>query len=418
MRPVREELPNGLVVLVAEHHDVETVAVSVQSHAGSRFDPPGRDGLAQMTGALLRDGTAHRTKEQIAEAFDDVGADMGSGAGRYTGAVSARMLSHHLERLLPLIAEMLRVPVFPEQAFAIRRGEMLTAIDEHERDPRSVSSAALRRLLFPVGHPLAHRGYGTHESVSAITREEAAAFHAAHFGPERSSLVLVGDFDAGRALALARDLFGPWPGGPGEPPEMPVSPPLDGVRTEGREVPGTFQVELALGFPGVARGDPDFYALELVNHVLGEFGMGGRLGARVREERGLAYAIGSAFDASLGAGPFVVRAGVDPGHVKQAVDDILLEIRRMRDEGPAAAEVERSRRALVRGFPLRLETQAGIAGYLQHVELHGLELDYADRYEGLLEAVRADDLRRVAANRLSPDRYALALAGPGPFVLP
>jgi len=418
MKPVREVLPNGLAVLVAEHHDVETVAVSLQSHAGARFDPPGRDGLAHMTGALLRDGTAHHTKEQIAEAFDSVGADVASGSGRYTGAVSARLLARDLDALLPFVAEIAREPSFPGHAVEIRRGEMLTAIDENEQDPRRVAGDLFRKLVFPPGHPLAGRGYGTRESVSEITRDEIAGFHAARFAPGRSSLVLVGDADAGRMLAMARDLFGSWTSAAPAPEPMPPTPPLDASRAEAGEVPGTYQVELILGFPGIARSDPDYYALELVNEVLGEFGMGGRLGARVREEHGLAYSIGSTFDASLGAGAFMVHAGVDPSHVAQAVEDILAELARMRDEGPGRDEVERSRRALVRGFPLRLETQAGIAGYLQHIELHGLGLDYASRYAALLESVSDADLRRVAAARLTPGRHVLALAGPGPLSVP
>jgi zinc protease len=412
MKPVREVLPNGLVALVVEHHDVETVAVSVQAQAGSRFDPPERDGLAQMTAALLREGTVRHAKEEISESFDFLGADMGTGAGRYTAAVSARLLARDLEALFPMIAEMAREPVFPEHSIEIRRGETLTAIAESESDPRMMSSVALRRLLFPDRHPLGRRGFGTRESVSAIRREDLAAFHASHFGPERSSLVLVGDVETARALELIREQFGSWRPSNGPPPAMPPSPELEETRLDAKEIPGTFQVELSLGFPGIARSDPEFYAFELVNHVLGEFGMGGRLGARVREEHGFAYSIHSSFDAGLGAGPFAVRAGVDPEHVKSAVEDILGELRRMRDEGPRADEVERSRRALIRGFPLRLETQAGIAGYLQLVEMFGLGLDYSERYAGLLESVTASDLRRVAAKRLTPEKYALAVAGP------
>jgi zinc protease len=410
--PRRDVLPNGLVVITQEHRDVPTVVVSLEFRAGAHLDPAGLEGTAHMSAALFREGTARFSGEEIAEAFDFVGADLSAGAGRFTSAIGARMMSRDLGTLLPYIASMAREPAFPESQVEVRRGEMLTAVAEFEEDTRAMAQEGLRKALYGSAHAMARRTLGTRSSIAGIRRAGLEAFHGRHLGPGRATLVLVGDFAADEALRMVTDLFGDWKQPAGAPAGLPDVPSFEGTRRDILPIAGKSQVDMALGFPGIARSDRDYHAFDLVNHVLGRFGMGGRLGAKVREEHGLAYSVYSAFDAGLVPGPFVVRAGVDPSHVKAATEDILAVLREMRDDGPTEAEIARSRRALIRSLPLRLETQAGIGAYLQAAELHGLGLDYVNRYAGIVEAIPMSELKRVASERLTPDAHALVLAGP------
>jgi zinc protease len=150
----------------------------------------------------------------------------------------------------------------------------------------------------------------------------------------------------------------------------------------------------------------------MMNNVLGQFGLGGRLADNIRERQGMAYYAFSSFDPTVGEGPLVVRAGVDPANVQRTIDAIDAEIRELGEHGPTPAEVDESRGYLVGSIPRMLETNYSIAGFLQTSEQFGLGLDYDRRLPGLIESVTIDDVRAAAAEALHPERAAIAIAGP------
>jgi zinc protease len=177
---------------------------------------------------------------------------------------------------------------------------------------------------------------------------------------------------------------------------------------------GKSQTDIAYGFTAVRRLDPRYYAYWVMNNILGQFGLGGRLADNIRERQGMAYYAFSAFDASVGAGPLIVRAGVDPGNVDRALAAIDFEIARMGAEGPTPAELAETQQYLIGSIPRTLETNAGIASFLQTEEQFGLGLDFDQRLPHLLRAVTLEDVRAAAAEVLHPDRAAVAIAGPRP----
>jgi zinc protease len=177
-------------------------------------------------------------------------------------------------------------------------------------------------------------------------------------------------------------------------------------------MPGKVQTDIAYGFTTIRRLDPRYYSYWMMNNILGQFGLGGRLADNIRERQGMAYYAFSSFDPTVGDGPLVVRAGVDPKNVERAIEAIDTEVRQLGEHGPTPLEVEETRAYLIGSIPRLLETNYSIAGFLQSCEQFGLGLDYDRRLPALLESVTIDEIRLAAAEVLCPDRAAIAIAGP------
>jgi zinc protease len=172
------------------------------------------------------------------------------------------------------------------------------------------------------------------------------------------------------------------------------------------------QADIAYGFPAILRSDPAFYAYWLMNNILGEYSIGGRLGDSIRERQGMAYYVYSALDANIVPGPLLIRAGVNPANVERALASIDEEVTRMATEGPTDQELVESRQYLIGSLPRRLETNVGIANFLQMVEFFGLGMDFDVRLPGLLASVTRDDVHAAARALLDPQRAAVVVAGP------
>lgn len=416
--PVRRVLGNGLTVIHQHNPASAAVTISLSFPAGSALDPEERSGLASLVARGLTRGTSRRTKQEIGEVLDFRGAHLAGQAGRHTGGLVAKARCEDFEVVLELAIECARCSAFPEAEVAKLVGDRLTALREEDDDPSVLAGRLLRELIYSPGHPYARRHLGTAESVSAIAPEELRRFHGARFRPAQGLLVVVGGVEAEPALEAIERIAGEWPDQPlpggfrGAHAQIAEAPGLEAVRERRVTMPDKAQVEIALGHPGIRRDDPGYYRAALMNAVLGRFAMGGRLGRSVREEQGLAYYAYSVLDATLGPGPFVVRAGVAPAHVEVAVRSIVAEMERMRREPVGHEELEDARSATVRSLPLTLESNEGIAGVLLQIELHDLGADYLDRFPGLLQEVTPEGILEEAGRLLHPHAYGLAVAGP------
>jgi zinc protease len=285
-------------------------------------------------------------------------------------------------------------------------------VRQDEDNPAVCAVETLSELLYGPAHPYGRRAKGSVETLQRIDRPALAAFHAQHIRPSVLSLVVVGDVEAARAVECAGMEIQGWPGAP--PSAVMVPPPAAPPRRRMRAIamPGKVQTDVAYGFTTISRLDPRYYAYWMMNNVLGQFGLGGRLADNIRERQGMAYYAFSSFDPSVGEGPLVVRAGVDPRNVDRAIEGIDTEVRQLGECGPTAREVEETRAYLIGSIPRLLETNHSIAGFLQGCEQFGLGLDYDRRLPELLEAVTLDEVRSAAAEVLRPERAAVATAGP------
>lgn len=412
LAPLRTVLGNGAVVIAEQTATHPAVTLHVSVEAGSGHDPDDRLGVAHFVARVVDRGTRSRTAEQLAEAFDDRGVSLSVGVSRHLMTFSCTCLAEDVGDVLALVADVIRDPAFATAQIETRRSAILTSLKQDEDNPAIVSTEALMAALYPGGHPYGRRGKGTSASVQAATRDDLTAFHAAHFSPSGLRVVIVGDVVRERAVALAEQAFGDWTTAPAPALTPPVPPAIAARHLTTIEMPGKAQSDIAYGFTSITRSDARYFPLVLMNTVLGQYGLGGRLGDSIRERQGMAYYVFSGFEANVAPGPLVVRAGVNPANVERAIASIDEELTRMAAEGVTAAELDDSKRYLVGSMPRTLETNGGIAAFLHTAEFHGLGLDYDERLPSLIEAVTLDDVHQAAREFLVPARASIVVAGP------
>ena len=409
----RSVLPNGLVLIVRENHANPSIALQGLVKAGAIFDPPGRSGLAAFAAAMLDQGTATRSAFEQASAVESLGATLRFEGGSETASFHGTMLSGDLEAVLQALADALRNAVFPPEQIEQIRGELLNEYRIAENSTASVAARRANELLYPADHPYHDPPAGTESTLRAILREDLIGFHARHYGPDRTILVLVGDDTAARAAELVGAAFGSWARTKHAPPFQvaPVPPPSE-PRTMVVPRPGKSQADVVYALPGVARTDPDYYATMMMNYVLGGASLSSRLMDSLRDREGLVYGVYSGLMSGIGAGPFQIRAGTNPANAGRAIAAIMEEVLKLHREGPTDVEMEEAKGYLTGVFPVRLETNAGVAGQLLTAELYGLGLDYIERYPSIIRGVTRDQAHAAARKYLSTSGYALVTAGP------
>ena len=412
LAPVRKVLPNGAVIIVKESSTTPAVTLSASVQAGSIFDPLDNIGSSHFLSRVSDRGTARRSADAIAEDLDVRGVSLGITVTRHVMTFVCSCLAGDFEAMLDLVADIVRGATCPEEEIVKRRGEITTAIRQDDDNPGVRAVEGLMDLLYGNAHPYSRRPKGTLESVARIDRGALLDFHRRRFAPSTLSLAIVGDVRPPGAVAAASHAFGDWQN---EPPEATVLPPVPVSRERRRVVlpmMNKAQADIAYGFTTVARSDPAYYAYWVMNNILGQYGMGGRLGHTIREHQGMAYYVFSGFDANVAAGPLMVRAGVNPSNVDRAVASIDDEIGRMASEGITEDELVESKQYLIGSIPRMLETNVSIATFLQTIQQFDLGLDYDRQLPDLLCAVTRDEVCQAAQRTLSPDRAAIVIAGP------
>lgn len=407
----RSELHNGLTVLVKEMRGIGLVSVQGYVKSGAMFDGS-RSGLARFVAAMLQGGTRRYGASELAETLDGMGANLGIRADMETTTLGLRVLSEDTATALALLGEVLTRPTFPADETEKVRGELLTSVRVGRQDTRQMADRTFRSLLYPEAHPYRHLPDGEESVVASVARDDLQAFHHTHYRPEGTLLAVVGDVATDEVLSTLAQVFASWPrAGVWALPSVSSLPALVEPRRGETRMPGKVQSDIVLGAPGIARSAPDYYDIMIANLILGQLGMMGRLGDRVRERQGMAYYAFSELRAGLLAGPWLVRAGVNPANESAAVEGILAEIRRFQQDGPSDDEVADARDFLVGSLAVRMETQAGVAQMMADMELYGLGLDYLVRYPRLIRGVGKDAIVK-AARRFPDAAYCLAIAGP------
>jgi zinc protease len=409
---VRTELANGITVLAYENFDSPAVVIGGYLWAGSISEPTEQAGLASLTAGMLMRGTKNRSFGQINEALESVGAQLGYRSSVHSVGFGGKALAEDLDLLLEILSDSLQQPTFPVADLEKLRGQVLTAIQRRADSTSSMAWLTFDALLYP-DHPYGRSVLGYEETVSGLTQRHLADYFRAHYSPAGMTLAVVGAVRADTVLEKVRSALEGWRAPDASPNRsIPPNVQLDKSRRGTAIVEGKSQADIVLGWPALARSDPDYMKVHLANIVLGVFGMMGRLGENIRERQGLAYYAYSRLQAGLGAGPWTAVAGVDPANVERAVEGVLHEARRLRDEPVPQDELTDSQSYLTGLMPLRLETNEGIMTTLLDIERHELGLDYLLRHADLVNSVSVEDIQEVAQAYLDPDIYALAVAGP------
>jgi len=406
---VRRELPNGLVWLFSEQTNLPLVTINLVVKAGALRDPAGKAGLANLTALLLLQGTKTRNAAQIAREVDFLGARFSSTGGDDYSSISLTVLKKDLDEGLDLFQDILKNPVFAPEELKQKVSQLKAALKSEEDEPGVVAARAFDKRLFgpnPYAHPLK----GTPEGLTAITRQDVVEFHRKLYRPNNSILTVVGDLSQDEAGTWVEKIFGSWEAADIPELKIPPAPPLN--KPEALIIDKDItQANIIWGHLGMSRQNPDYYAFQVLDYILGASGFASRLMDNIREQRGLVYSVHSSFDAGLQPGSITVTLETKNANAGKAVEQVLKEIQRLRAEPVSPEELEDAKSYLIGSFPRKIDSLSKRAWVMAYVELYGLGLDYPSRYPGLIRGLTAADLQRVAQQYLQPEHYLLVVVG-------
>ncbi len=406
-------LSNGIKLMVKENHHAQSVIIRGHLHGGANLDGPEQAGLAAFSTTLLRRGTTTRTFTQINETVESVGASVSVNTGRHLTSFGGKSLAEDFNLLVELLADILLHPTFPVEEIEKVRGQIITGLKEDEDSPRAMAGRHFRQMLYGPDHPYGRPVDGTLETIPTFTRANLADFYRQTLHPHNGAMVVVGDVDSQMVYQQLETSLGQWQ--PGHPPPdfiLPNPPPLTETVRRVHPMPNKSQADLVLGFIGPTRRADDYYAAEVGDTILGQLGLGGRIGLSVRDKQGLAYYARTSLGANMGPSPWIAYAGVNPAGLDKALELILTEIRRFRDELVTERELADAKAYLTGTLPLQLETNEGVASMLLEIHLYQLGDDFIARYPEIINAITAEQVQAAAQKYLSDKCYALAIAGP------
>lgn len=407
----RKVLSNGITVLCRANFNSPSVSISGYVNAGNLFDPDEKLGLADFASSALMRGTEKHSFDSLYNELESVGASLGFDSGVHTTGFHGRALVEDLPLLLDLLSETLRQPIFPDNEVEKLRHQLLTSLAIRAQDTSDMADLTFDEILFK-GHPYARPEDGFPETIQAITRQDLAEYHRKSYGPRGMVVAIVGAVEPKKAMDAIARVLGDWVNpNQVEPPVMPELKRLNGTVQRHVKIDGKSQADLIIGTNGPRRTDEDYLAASLGNSILGQFGMGGRIGDTVREKAGLAYYAYSSLSAGIGPGSWSASAGVNPANVKKASDLIVKELKRFVKSGVAKDELSDSQANFIGRLPLSLESNGGVAGALINIERYSLGLDYYRRYPDLIKSVTRADVVDAARKYIDPDRLAIAIAG-------
>jgi zinc protease len=404
------ELANGLAVWLVEAHEVPLVQLNLVIHAGSGDDPAAAFGLASLTAAMLDEGAGARSALEIADEVEFLGAELGTTSSFDASAVRLNVPVRAMTRALPLMADVALAPTFPAAELERLREERLTALLQARDDPASVAAAALPRAVYGDAHRYGTGAVGTTATLAAFTPQQLTAFHAQRYRPSNATLIVVGDVTAAAVQPLLERAFGAWQA---DDSAARAAVPA-AARQRGRQVtivdmPGAEQSQIRVGTVGVARSTPDYFALQVLNTVLGG-SFTSRLNQNLRETHGYAYGANSRFDMRLSPGPFAAAAGVQTDKTAESLTEIFNELEAIR-EPIDADELAKAKNYLALGFPSAFETIDDLAANLEELAIHGLPETYYADYTAKIRDVTAAAVRRAATAHIDPANLAVVVVG-------
>lgn len=410
---VERTLPNGLRLIVVSQPKLPLLDAVLLLRHGSEADPVGKEGLASLTAALLREGTSTRSSAEVAEQQAFLGIRLGSSASLEQTTISLHTPTAVLDSAFALMGDLVLHPTFPEADVERVRNETLTGLLQLRDRPPAIADRAFAALLYGEAHPYGRAGGGTEQTVPTITRADIDGFWRTWYRPNAATLILVGDITVDDAERRARALFGAWERGalPTVATAAAPTPTAAEVATSITLIdkPGAPQASFRLGSVGVARNTPDYHALMVLNTALGG-SFTSRLNANLRETKGYTYGAGSSFTMRRDAGPFVARAEIVAEKSDSALIEFMKELRAIR-EPMSAAELEKAKQYLILGFPERFETTSDVAAQLAPLVTYDLPLDSWSGFQRGVERVTAADVQRVARRYLDPSALRIVIVG-------
>ncbi len=411
---VQRPLANGLELRTVEHRSAPVVSLSLLVRGGLGADPPDREGLAALTADLVDEGTGPLSAIEVSDVLARLGADYDVDVGADAIVFSLATLSKFVDRGAALLAAITTRPALRENDFARVRQQRLDRLMQMRKVPQALAEASFDRLLYG-SHPYGHLAIGTTDGLQASSLEDVRRFHAATFSPSGAVLVMVGALSHHEMQAVAEQAFGEWAAGGLVDPVQAAAAVAPMATPDGRcayvSRPGAAQSELRIGHLAARRSTPDYFALLVMNAVLGGQFVS-RLNLKLREEKGITYGVSTGFDWRRGLSPFSFEASVHTAATAEAIADVWREIGDIRGaRPPSAEEMELALAALTRGYARGFETAAQVSRSVVALALHELPSDYFERFVSRVSAVTSADVVTAAERYLDPSRLTTLVVG-------
>jgi zinc protease len=406
---------SGVKAWLVEDHKLPIVALRFAFQGGSEQDPPDKQGLAALTTAALTEGAGAYDAAAFQQQLEDHSIEMGFGAERDELDGGLKCLSADEETAFDLLHLALTEPRFENADIERLRAEQLSGIRRQFSDPGWQARYALLSRLF-AGHPYGQRHFGTLQTFQAIARDDIRTFAARHLAQDNVTVAVAGDITPDELSAALDKIFAGLPAHARLKPVADVAEikkiPSVLVRREGT------QTELLFAMPGPKRDDPDYYAAEVANYIVGGGGFSSRLMQEVRDKKGLTYGISTSLAPSQHAGLIVGDAAVDNPKMGEALKTIRETMRRFYDKGPTAREIDAAKDYLTGALPLTLTSTDKIADLLIVMQRENLGLDFLDRYNEIIRSVTDRDIARVQMRFFNPDKITYVMVGKPQDVTP
>jgi zinc protease len=410
-KPTETDLPNGIHLLVLEDHRLPQVSFNLFiPGAGGYFDPAAEPGLAGFVGALMREGTATRTSEQISQRLELMAATLNVAAGTSgsEATLSGSSLTEQFPTLMDIAADVLLHPTFPDEEIARYKQRMRAQLMQQRANPGFLAQEMFSKAIYG-DHPASRISAGV-GPLDALSKDELVAFHRAHFAPDHSALAIAGDIRMADARKLAEARLGGWKKNGTAKPQFTDPAPISGSKIYFIGRPGSVQTNLVVGTQAINRMDPDYDVLQMMNKVIGG-GPTGRLFIHLREEKGYTYGAGSSLSAPIYRGDWTASTSVRTEVTEQALTDLLAEITTLRDQPVPAAELADAKRSMIASFALSLESPAQMLNLSVTSWRFSLTRDYWDKYPDRISAVTAAQVQAVARKYLAADRLRIVAVG-------
>ena len=403
-------LANGLNVWLVEKHQLPLVAFNLVINAGSDHDPPSGPGVASMTAELLDEGTETRTALQIAEQLDFLGASFSIRSALDGTFISLNTLTKHLDEALRVYADVLAHPTFPQAEFDRLKNQRLASLLQQKDQPATIASISFNRIIYGADHSYGNNAAGTEKSIKDLRRENLVEFYNRYYRPNNATLIVVGDTELKDITAKFEHAVQDWKPGATAPPQLPPTPVVERRRVYMIDKPGAVQSEIRIGYPALARNTPDFFAVTLMNRILGgQFSS--RLNLNLREKHGFSYGVRSAFSFTKHPGPFVASGAVVTAKTDSALREFLYEIDLMHNQSATNEELDFVKKGLTGNFALGFETPSQIAAALTSVALYGLPENYLQTYIENIHHVSREQVETASKKYLDTSKMAIVFVG-------
>jgi len=399
----------GARVYFVESHDLPMLDISVEFAAGSSMDSADKSGNANLVRHLLSLGAGGLSEDQIATALADVGAQLNSHFDRDRAGMALRTLSSERERkqALDVFARIIQSPEFHQTVLAREKARIALSIKESSTKPDYIADHALMKMLYG-NHPYGLDDLGEIDTVNALKREDLLSFYRAYYVAKNAIIVIIGDVNQSEAIAIAESLTTKLPAGQ----QTTDIPAVQIPKAETKRIPHpATQSHIQLAYPGLRRGDPDYFPLLVGNHILGGGGFVSRLMEEVRQQRGLAYSVYSSFSPYKEQGPFQIGLQTKKEQSEEAFALTHKVLKEFVSGGPTEEELIAAKQNIIGGFPLRIDSNSKILSFLAMIGFYNLPLTYLTDYLAAVEAVTADQIKQAFQRRIQPEGMVAVIVG-------